>query len=89
MEKKKEEKEKKPNLVSLSFVYTQHKNVAQGRESMSESVQGWAPVAAGTCVARALGEEMTGEPAMLAIGWDEDMDVTPPTGKQTIVCQHL
>lgn len=24
---------------------------------------------------------MTGEPAMLAIGWDEDMDVTPPTRK--------
>ncbi len=57
--------------------------MTQGRESTSESVQGWAPVAAGTCVARALGEEMTGEPAMLAIGWDEDMDVTPPTGKQT------
>lgn len=32
-------------------------------------------------MARALGDEMTGEPAMLAIGWDEDMDVTPPTRK--------
>lgn len=36
MEKKQEEKKtrkkkKKPSLVSLLFVYTQHKNVAQGR----------------------------------------------------------
>lgn len=38
--------------------------------------QGWAP-AAGTCVARALGEEITGEPATLARGCDEDMEVMP------------
>lgn len=40
-------------------------------------LQGWAPVAAGTCVARVLGAEMTGDPAMLASGCDEDIEVMP------------
>lgn len=40
-------------------------------------LQGWAPVAAGTCVARVLGAEMTGDPAMLASGCEEDIEVMP------------
>lgn len=41
--------------------------------------QGWAPVAAGTCVASVLGAEMTGEPVMLAMGCCEEevMEVMP------------
>lgn len=34
-------------------------------------------MAAGTCVARVLGAEMTGDPAMLASGCEEDMEVMP------------
>ena len=34
-------------------------------------------MAAGTCVARVLGAEMTGDPAMLAIGCEEDMEAIP------------
>lgn len=34
-------------------------------------------MAAGTCVARVLGAEMTGDPAMLASGWEEDIEVMP------------
>lgn len=40
-------------------------------------LQGCAPVAAGTCVARVLGAEMTGDPAMLASGCEEDIEVMP------------
>lgn len=40
-------------------------------------LQGWAPVAAGTCVAKVLGAEMTGDPAMLASGCEEDIEVMP------------
>lgn len=40
-------------------------------------LQGWAPVAAGTCVARVLGAGMTGDPAMLAMGCVEDIEVMP------------
>lgn len=47
------------------------------------TVQGWAP-AAGTCVARALGEEITGEPATLARGCDEDMEVMPGEEKNGV-----
>ena len=32
---------------------------------------------AGTCVAKVLGAEMTGDPAMLAIGCAEDIEVMP------------
>lgn len=42
-----------------------------------KQLQGWAPVAAGTCVARVLGAEMTGDPAMLASGCEEDIEVMP------------
>lgn len=46
--------------------------------SIATAAQGCAPVAAGTCVARALGDEMTGEPAMLPSGcWEDDIDVMP------------
>lgn len=42
------------------------------------SPQGCAPVAAGTCVASVLGAEITGEPAMLAMGCVvEVMEVMP------------
>lgn len=34
-------------------------------------------MAAGTCVARVLGAEMTGDPAMLASGCEEDIEVMP------------
>ena len=34
-------------------------------------------MAAGTCVARVLGAEMTGDPAMLASGCEEDIEVIP------------
>ena len=44
---------------------------------MRKWLQGWAPVAAGTCVARVLGAEMTGDPAMLASGCEEDIEVIP------------
>lgn len=44
-------------------------------------LQGWAPVAAGTCVARVLGAEMTGDPAMLASGCEEDIEVMPARNK--------
>lgn len=47
------------------------------RPQAEGTVQGWAPAAAGTWVARALGEEITGEPATLARGCDEDMEVMP------------
>lgn len=39
-------------------------------------------MAAGTCVARVLGAEMTGDPAMLAIGCEEDMEVMPESKKK-------
>lgn len=43
-------------------------------KELSNPHQGWAPAAAGTCG----GEGMTGEAVMLAKGWDDEMDVTPP-----------
>lgn len=79
MENKTKQK-KEPNFVcSLLLVrYTRRKNVARGGlgggrgvdddSSIDTAAQGCAPVAAGTCVARALGDEMTGEPAMLPSG---------------------
>lgn len=45
-------------------------------------VQGWAPVAAGTCVARVLGAEMTGDAAMFARGCEEDIEVIPETQRE-------
>lgn len=47
-------------------------------------LQGWAPVAAGTCVARVLGAGMTGDPAMLAMGCVEDIEVMPRKGRRII-----
>lgn len=49
--------------------------------------QGWVPVAAGTCVARVFGAEMTGDPAMLASGCEEDMEVMPERKNRVIT--HL
>ena len=40
-------------------------------------VQGCAPAAAGTCVANVFGAEITGDPAMLAIGCVADIEVMP------------
>lgn len=40
-------------------------------------LQGWVPVAAGICVAKVFGAEMTGDPAMLANGCAEDIEVMP------------
>lgn len=40
-------------------------------------LQGCAP-ATGTCVATSVGEGMTGEAVMPAMGCDDDMDVIPP-----------
>lgn len=39
-------------------------------------------MAAGTCVARVLGAEMTGDPAMLASGCEEDIEVMPRRDKR-------
>lgn len=44
---------------------------------MNKWLQGWAPEAAGTCVAKVFGTEMTGDPAMLASGCVEDIEVMP------------
>lgn len=44
---------------------------------MGRSVQGCTPVDDGTCVATVLGAEMTGDPAMLASGCVEDIEVMP------------
>lgn len=46
--------------------------------------QGWAPVAAGTCVARVLGAGMTGDPAMLAMGCEEDIEVMPKRSRKMV-----
>lgn len=48
-------------------------------------LQGWAPVAAGTCVARVLGAEMTGDPAMLASGCEEDIEVMPVKNRVSLI----
>lgn len=95
MEKKKTKKEPNCVCSLLLVRYTRHKNVAGERDgqvcrvggevgvdgsSIETAAQGCAPVAAGTCVARALGDEMTGEPAMLPSGcWEDDIDVMPGT----------
>lgn len=47
-------------------------------------LQGCAPVAAGTCVARVLGAEMTGDPAMLASGCEEDIEVIPKNERRLV-----
>lgn len=44
-------------------------------------------MAAGTCVARVLGAEMTGDPAMLASGCEEDIEVMPRQDSKLI--HHL
>lgn len=44
-------------------------------------------MAAGTCVARVLGAEMTGDPAMLASGCEEDIEVMPRKERKLI--SHL
>ena len=51
-----------------------------GREGGSP--QGCAPVAAGTCVASVLGAEITGEPAMLAMGCVVEVMEVMPEGRQ-------
>lgn len=68
----------------LNLCYLQHKERRGLRllrpwtkKRVRKQLQGWAPVAAGTCVARVLGAEMTGDPAMLPSGCEEDIEVIP------------
>ena len=53
----------------------------EGGGAERSSNHGCAPVAAGTCVPRVFGEEMTGDPAMLPRGCEEDIDVIPAQRK--------